>query len=678
MANKIFILRDFAWEYNDGEPMSQSGLGNFYKKFDTYQAAFAEKKAAEIAIARQGHANFEQLSGKSPYSEGIEKYWEYIKIHLNIDAKVILESNLVQKMQEPWRINWFLIEYSLARIKQSDEHIWNILQLIQLHFYEIQVFEQDKVFYKLYKTPNYLHRSRYWHERGADYDQTKSYSGELDWDGAYCPREYLPPAIFENFADAQYQIAPFVENRAGTLEELSDAPELLQAYIEQNNMLNYNHNTALLQVDDEHKDIPFTSSDRSEEHLTQIAGLLPLLKPIHLPFYVKTFSWKDLMPALFSEASWFASDNEPIDFYHLKQEQINRFNQEQEASTQLKALEIQYLQIYNAVFGTFAEEFAQKMYPLVQETDSKIYLLCQRTWKYKNEAWYPNGLGSILKKFNTLEAAIAAQKQVDLHLVREHLPIIKTLLSIQTGCLPIVRQVDKYADFIKSNFNFDINELFDSLFYKKHYPQDISNEIRDSLLNYTLKKFVLTNETILCAVLEMIELCFYEIKEVTTETAFYQLVLNPNYVQKNDSPIWYDDRTMTYKDIPFILYDNWDMAQNALANQLIYHRFYGTLETLSNIPAFLELHLGGALSYDKYQQCLSFSHPSNKVIETAHHLLLLLKPNQIPLRIEAFSLAAYEETHPQLSEKVISDQFAAQFSNISGVIHEIEADEWPF
>jgi hypothetical protein len=103
MANKIFILRDFAWEFNDGEPMSYRGFGEFYKKFDTYQAAFEQKKEAEIAIAQRGHENFDQLSGKVPYHEGIEKYWEYIKIHLSIDAKAILESNFVQQMQDSWK-----------------------------------------------------------------------------------------------------------------------------------------------------------------------------------------------------------------------------------------------------------------------------------------------------------------------------------------------------------------------------------------------------------------------------------------------------------------------------------------------------------------------------------------------------------------------------------------------
>ncbi len=701
MPNKIFILRDFAWEFNDGEPMTYSSLGSFSKQFDTYEAAFAEKKAAEIAIARNGHVNFDQLSGRNTDPKLMDKYWEYVKINLGMDVKAILESGFMQQMGDsfPFQVSFLLINCSLGCLKQEDEHIWNILQLIQLHFYEIQVFERDKMFYKLYKTPNYQHRSRYWHERSGYGDsefQQKRYSGEIDWDGSYCHDEHLPPVIFENLIDAQQQIAQFMENRTGRWDELSDAPELLQAYIEQNNMLHYDQNELLLMVDCDKEELPFHSNVRTERNLTQIMGLLPLLKPIHIPFYVKALTWKELLsfPALVN--SWDCSDYEYEEIYlkDLQRAQKHKQWQQQESFKNLKALEIQYKQIFNAFFGAFKEEFAQKTDPALQKTDSKIYLVREVTWKYTKETWYPTGLGVIVKKFNTFEAAMATQKVLELQFIREHSTIMKKLWNIHAGRYPIEKQVDKYAEFIKTNFNFDTYGIIDALFYQKHYSQDIYDAIKERLLNYTMTKLVLPNETALQFVLEMVGFVFYEVQEVIPETAFYQLALNPDYYPKENSYTKYDHYI---KHSSFMVYDNWQAAQTALAEQLMQHRFciHGTLEDWSNIPIFLELYLQYSskqnLVYNEFQKCLSF-YPDADFTETARHLLLLLKPHWIPLRIVPLSLAAYED----MQQNVIHHSFTAQaqwspinvtaqqmeqddlFSNMNGVIRPIEDNEYPF
>jgi hypothetical protein len=194
-----------------------------------------------------------------------------------------------------------------------------------------------------------------------------------------------------------------------------------------------------------------------------------------------------------------------------------------------------------------------------------------------------------------------------------------------------------------------------------------------------LKKFVLTNEIALSTVLEMVGLTFFKIQEVTTDTVFYQLVFNPAYDSKDDSPIWYhDDGTQASSNIPFMIYDTGLAAQTALANQLIYHRFDGSLEDLSNVPIFLEGLLGADLCYNPSQKSLFFDTPSSKHVEKARHLLLLLKPSKIPMRIEAVSLATSEALQLQWSEKAIKAYFDTQFNHIKGVIEETEGDEWPF
>jgi DNA relaxase NicK len=74
-----------------------------------------------------------------------------------------------------------------------------------------------------------------------------------------------------------------------------------------------------------------------------------------------------------------------------------------------------------------------------------------------------------------LKTAQRKQKQMQLQIVREHFAVLKTVLDIHAGTSAIVKQVENYSSLIKAKFNFDINEITNSLFQNNHYSQDINN-----------------------------------------------------------------------------------------------------------------------------------------------------------------------------------------------------------
>jgi hypothetical protein len=197
-------------------------------------------------------------------------YYEYAATHFKIDFPAIWASKYFKKFKYKEFLDELFANFFWTLVSQSDKAILDWVEKDHLKMYEIMEVTEKTVFYKIYTNPHF-----------GEYSDNYQIGVKVESDYLYDDHDAL---FFYNHQQALKEMSRFIYYQldsydytgnalTGTLEELSEMPALLEAYILGNERIKY---------DSEKKCLWLTRTESVPDEL--IIGLISLIRPNKLPY----------------------------------------------------------------------------------------------------------------------------------------------------------------------------------------------------------------------------------------------------------------------------------------------------------------------------------------------------------------------------------------------------------
>jgi hypothetical protein len=226
-----------------------------------------------------------------------DEYYEYASTHFKIDFKAICASKYLKKFKYKKFFNELFNNFFWTLVSQSDEAILDWVEKGNLGVYEIMEATEKTVFYKIYTNPNFTDYK--YHQVGANIE-----SEDL-WDQEPIFYSNQQAALQEmsrlfRFSITRYYGDTLERCLIGNLNDLSEMPVLLEAYIVENEFIKYDYEKKCLWM------------EHSEKNTDEIVvGLISLIRPAKLPYKlveIPITQMKESYLGLDEEAENFDSD----------------------------------------------------------------------------------------------------------------------------------------------------------------------------------------------------------------------------------------------------------------------------------------------------------------------------------------------------------------------------------
>lgn len=245
--DKTYIIRKYNYQYNDVYNEFECE-GDIEYVSNNYEEAYATWYARELKALRTAELNHVEILGitdDDALAISKQELHEYMQINFGISLFRFLNADNTPE--------WFWIEMPESA---TDEQLWEIRRITGMRFYSLTTFDETDSFYTIgVKKPLVTWEEGAYppHEKGL-----VTYNGEI--------------MFFNSPEDAMNSLGQFIRSCIipGTLEELSDMPEVLRQLIHMNeSMLRYDETTQKLFVS-----IPHRQTDNSSMILGQVFQLL--------------------------------------------------------------------------------------------------------------------------------------------------------------------------------------------------------------------------------------------------------------------------------------------------------------------------------------------------------------------------------------------------------------------
>lgn len=274
MKKQIFILRKQSWHWSQDD-FFLSGYYDDNQTFETLAEATQEKNKKLIAIVKERGLSDRYPSFKHLMEQQVDLY-RHLKNKFGLDLSYLLYRNGFDKTT----FN------DISHLLADDNNVIELCEVLGIDImYKILSFDVDDFVYKLELNPmftDFVIPAYFGYETYAvDY---------LFYMGCYAVR------YFDTLDSVQKQLANFLSKELsytfsllGTFSELSDAPNLLDAYIKNHDYFIYNSTDKTLKISrncDNYID--------NDNTLEALQGLVALLKPNKIPLILKSYPAKDI------------------------------------------------------------------------------------------------------------------------------------------------------------------------------------------------------------------------------------------------------------------------------------------------------------------------------------------------------------------------------------------------
>jgi hypothetical protein len=274
MKKQIFILREQTWHWTEDDAFVV-GYYNDNQIFDTLAEAIQEKNKRLIAMIRKDGISDRYPSSKHLMEQQVDLY-RYLKDKFDLDLHHML-SNI--GFDQP-------IFTTIMRLFVDDDHIIELCEVLGIDIlYKVLSFEADDFLYKLEPNPMFTDFLI------PEYAPHDGYVVDYLFN-----RRCYAVRYFDTLEAVQKQLANFLNKELsygssllGTFSELSDAPDLLEAYIKNHACFIYNSTDKTLKISQN-----YDNYIDNNNTLEALQGLVALLKPNKIPLLLKPYPAKDV------------------------------------------------------------------------------------------------------------------------------------------------------------------------------------------------------------------------------------------------------------------------------------------------------------------------------------------------------------------------------------------------
>lgn len=263
----MFVLRSHTWHWTQDDCISL-GYYDDNQLFGTFEEALQERNKRLIEWIRKHGVSSNLHSHKSPMEQQIDLY-RYLNHKFHLECAWLL-----------YKIGFDVTDV-LSEILKDDNNAIEICEVLGMDImYKIVPFDTNDFLYKLERNPNF-----------TDFLIPEYHINDFLIEDYLFAQQCYAIRYFDTLEEVQNQLAIFFcyelyrHHLSGTFSELSDAPDILNIYIQNNPELLYDSERRLLTI---------AKCIFPEEFLGLVKGLIALLKPHKIPLLLKPHAVQDI------------------------------------------------------------------------------------------------------------------------------------------------------------------------------------------------------------------------------------------------------------------------------------------------------------------------------------------------------------------------------------------------